>query len=323
MPDGVEHPADDVLAALVEDDLDQRLAGLAVDDLERVDLRRPVLELDALAQPLADVPRHRAGDLGEVGLGHAVRRVLQPVGEVAVVGEQQQALGVGVEAADVEEPLVAVADVVAEADPAELVVHRRDHAERLVEGEVDAGLVEVDAHAVDVDDLAGRVDAHAELGDDLAVDLHPAGGDELLADPAGPDAGGGQQLLQPDAVGVVDVDLGSVLLRAAGSAGWAWSSRRTSGRCPSSARSLVRPLPRPPEPTRPGALPPSRAGLCVRWAGVIRVPVRPARRGRPPRAGTARGPGARRACRAPCAPGSTRWCRRGSRRPRPPRRAPR
>ena len=55
-------------------------------------------------------PRSRGdgpGDLGEVGLGDAVPRVLQPVGEVAVVGQQQQALGVGVEAADVEEPLLA------------------------------------------------------------------------------------------------------------------------------------------------------------------------------------------------------------------------
>ena len=51
------------------------------------------------------VPAH----LGEVGLGDAVRGVGEPLGEVAVVGEQQQALGVGVEAADVEEPLLAPA----------------------------------------------------------------------------------------------------------------------------------------------------------------------------------------------------------------------
>jgi hypothetical protein len=98
-----------VLAALVDDDLDHRLAGLAVDDLERVDLGRTVVELDAVAQPSTEVPGHRSGDPRDVGLAHAVRGVLQPVGEVAVVGEQQQALGVGVEASDVEQPLVPVA----------------------------------------------------------------------------------------------------------------------------------------------------------------------------------------------------------------------
>ena len=151
-------------------------------------LTRAVLELDALAQPLADVTLHRATDRRDVGLEDAVCRVLEPVGEVAVVREQQQALGVGVEAADVEEPLLAVADVVLERDAAELVVHRRDDALGLVEGEVDAVLVEVDAHAVDVDDLGLRVDAHAQLGDDLAVDLDATLLDEVLADAARADA---------------------------------------------------------------------------------------------------------------------------------------
>ena len=37
---------------------------------------------------------------------------MQPVGELAVVGEQDQPLGVGVEPADVEQPLLAVGHVV-------------------------------------------------------------------------------------------------------------------------------------------------------------------------------------------------------------------
>ena len=37
---------------------------------------------------------------------------------------------------------------------------------------------------VDVDDAAPRVDPHAQLGDPLAVDLDPTGGDQLLAGPA-------------------------------------------------------------------------------------------------------------------------------------------
>ena len=51
----------------------------------------------------------RALDLGEVLLLDAERRVGEAVGEVAVVGEQQQALGVGVEAADREHPRLVAA----------------------------------------------------------------------------------------------------------------------------------------------------------------------------------------------------------------------
>jgi hypothetical protein len=63
----------------------------------------------------------------------------------------------------------------------------------------------LDPLAVDVDGLA-RVDPDPELGDQVAVDLDPAGGDEVLAGPPRADSGGGEQLLQAYAVGVVDVD---------------------------------------------------------------------------------------------------------------------
>ena len=76
-------------------------------------------------------------DLGDVGLVHLVRRVRQPLREVAVVGEQDQPGGVGVEPADVEEPLGPVGDQVGQRAPALGVGHRRDHAARLVEHQVD------------------------------------------------------------------------------------------------------------------------------------------------------------------------------------------
>ena len=50
--------------------------------------------------------RHRPGHLGQVGLRDLVRRVHQLVREGAVVGEQQQALAVRVEPADVVDPLL-------------------------------------------------------------------------------------------------------------------------------------------------------------------------------------------------------------------------
>src|SRR3954453_10687685 len=81
---GLQRPTHDVLAPLVQDHLDERLAGLGVDQPEAVDTHRAVLELDALAQSPADVAGARAGDLREVGLGHVVRGVLEPVRQLPV-----------------------------------------------------------------------------------------------------------------------------------------------------------------------------------------------------------------------------------------------
>src|SRR3712207_7077635 len=50
---------------------------------------RPVLELHPRTQPARHVAGHRAGHLREVGLAHLVARVRQPMGQLAVVGEQQ------------------------------------------------------------------------------------------------------------------------------------------------------------------------------------------------------------------------------------------
>src|SRR3954469_10609725 len=62
-----QHPADDVLAALVQGDLDEDPGADRVDQPEAVDLGRPVLELHAGLEGAPDVAADRAGDLGEVG----------------------------------------------------------------------------------------------------------------------------------------------------------------------------------------------------------------------------------------------------------------
>ena len=123
-----QQPPDDVLAALVQHHLDDRLAGVGVDDAERVDGDRAVVELHAGAQPAMKITRHRAGNLGEIGLAHLVGGVGQPVGELAVGGEQQQALGVLVEPADVDQPGGEVTDQVADGRPVAVVAHRGDDA---------------------------------------------------------------------------------------------------------------------------------------------------------------------------------------------------
>ena len=79
---------------------------------------------------------HRPGDLRHVRLGHLVRRVGQPVRQLPVVGQEDQPLGVRVQPADVEEPLVAGPDVVPQVGPPPRVGHGAEDPQRLVERQV-------------------------------------------------------------------------------------------------------------------------------------------------------------------------------------------
>ena len=75
----------------------------------------------------------------------------QPVRQLAVVGQQNQPFGVGIEPPDVKQLLVAphpVLDQVADARPSKVVGHRRVHAQRLVQREVDQRVVEHHPRAV-------------------------------------------------------------------------------------------------------------------------------------------------------------------------------
>ena len=106
-----EQPADDVVAALVQHHLDHRLPARRA---RRSGTRRAAPGRPRACTPASTVRtvagRHRALDLGDVGLRQLERRMRQPVRELAVVGQHDQPVGVGVEPADVEEPLRSVAD---------------------------------------------------------------------------------------------------------------------------------------------------------------------------------------------------------------------
>ena len=138
--------------------------------------------------------RRRALDLGEVLLLDAVARVREPVGQLAVVGEQQQPLGVGVEPADREHAGLG-RDEVDDGGSAVGVLGRRHDTGRLVQEVVD----EVGARATTAPSTSrtstSAIDARADLGD-LAVHPHPALADQLLAHPPAGHAGGGEHLLQ-------------------------------------------------------------------------------------------------------------------------------
>ena len=128
------------------------------------------------------------------------------MGELAVVGQQEQPLGLGVEASDVHQAQrvgqlgvlgQVVASVLGHGGSALRVLHGGDDPCRLVEHEGDELGVGEDSAAVDADLLGQRVHSDACLGDGDAVDADAAVGDELLAGAARGDPCVGQDLLQP------------------------------------------------------------------------------------------------------------------------------
>jgi hypothetical protein len=102
VPDVLAHALDLALAALVDRDLER--VGLHAGDAGR--RGHPVLELDAGAQrPQCLFADGGALDHRPVGLVDLEARVRQPVGEVAVVGQQDQPRRIGVEPPHRIEPL--------------------------------------------------------------------------------------------------------------------------------------------------------------------------------------------------------------------------
>ena len=170
-------------------------------------LDRTVLEHDAVQQLLDGGPRDDAVHLGDVRLLHLVRRVRHLLREVTVVGEQDQAVGVGVEAAHVEEPLRTIGDELGQRAIGVRVRHRRGDPGRLVQHEVDVRADRRQPAPLDADHCRGRVDLGAEPGDDLAVDLHQPGEHQLLALATAGHAGLREELLQTDQPLVVGLDL--------------------------------------------------------------------------------------------------------------------
>ena len=176
--DGLAHPPDLAVAALV--DRDPQHAGAGLGDLGRGG--HAVLELDAVAQPAQRARADLAAvDGGQVLLVDAVAGVGDAVGQLAVVRQQQEALGVGVEAADGEHPRL-VGHQLDDGRAPVGVLGRRDDAGRLVQQVVDEAGLGADRRAVDLDEVDVGVDPPAEHGD-LAVDGDPPGGDEVLAHP--------------------------------------------------------------------------------------------------------------------------------------------
>jgi hypothetical protein len=117
-------------------------------------------------------------------------------GEIAIVGEKDEA-GVGVvEGADRINALGKTAEEIAKCASALGIGERGDDFGRFVEDEVDVILFGFDEAAGGFDLVLGGIGLGAEFGDDLAVDANLTGKDELFGVAARGDAGVGDDFLE-------------------------------------------------------------------------------------------------------------------------------
>ena len=176
--DGLHDPAHDVVHALVDDDGEDQAVARLAQDAALLGHHPVTLDDDPVADPLQRLlarPRQRED---VVLLVELIPRMHHPVGDVAVVGQEQQPLGVAVQPPDGKDTLGHV-DEVHDRAPVALIANGGDVAARLVEEKI-ANRLGSKQLAVDPNLSRARVDLGPKLGDDLAVHRHPPGPNHLL-----------------------------------------------------------------------------------------------------------------------------------------------
>jgi len=180
MADRIEHVAHLPVAAFRDHDLDDRFrTTLAFHGLAEGDAgfkRLLAVQHDTFAQTLELVIIRDAEHTHVVRALELMARMRHHLGEVAVVGEQQQTFRVVVESADrIEISLHTELGQQIDDRLAVLWIRARgDHARRLVEQVVLLGVGKLQPPAVDLDVVALGIGFRAELRHDLAIDLNTA-----------------------------------------------------------------------------------------------------------------------------------------------------
>jgi hypothetical protein len=211
----LEHVAEFAIAGLEQRDADDGVGALELDELELGDgadgdgalgavlaglafAEAAELDANAVEQGLIDA----ALDEGLVGLGDVEPWVGEGVGEVAVVGHEDEARGLEVEATDGEEAgLGGVVDDLGDGGAVELglVGGGDEHAFGLVDHQIELAFRLAEGAAVDEDAIGVGVDEDGKSPDDFAIDADATLLDEVFAGAAGGDAGVGHDALEADA----------------------------------------------------------------------------------------------------------------------------
>ena len=119
----------------------------------------------------------------------------EQVGQIAVVGHEDQPFAHPVEPADREQPPLTGHEIDHPRPPGGIEVGGHG-PHRLVE-QIHNPLRIRQPLAVDADLLRAGIDPRAEFAHDRPIDLDPAGGDQLLAGAAAAEAGRRKHLLEP------------------------------------------------------------------------------------------------------------------------------
>ncbi len=203
------HASDLSVSTLAQLDSEVRAVAVALDQRDAGFRRAPsfagvaVVEEHAVLELAEGLVIDPAAHGDVIRLVHLVTRVTQAVGELAVVGQQQESGGVHVQTPDGEETRFRrMLDEIDRARATLGIAVRADHAARLEEHDVDRPLRPHDL-PVDDDAVVFGINPGREVGDEVAVDGDGALLDEGFAGASGGDPGLGKELLQTHAARAV------------------------------------------------------------------------------------------------------------------------
>ncbi len=191
MADLLAHALDLALASLV----DGQLEGVGTDPAHAGRRGASIVELDPGPERSQGPLRNRgAANHRAVGLLHLKGRMRQTVGQLAVVGEQDQTGGIDVQSPDGIEPQLA-GHKRDDGGPALRIARGADHAGRFVDGVDDQ--LGLDGHGATIEaQRIRRFDVAGWVEDRLAVNRHAPGADQLLGGAPRGDPGSRQMLGQ-------------------------------------------------------------------------------------------------------------------------------
>lgn len=194
MTDTGEQPPNFAILAFGHHDFDQRAHPLLLDDSQVTNAELPFGEEEALPQ-LIECPRfwfsgdHRPVDPLDLKLGMG-----QPMGQFAIVGDENQPLGVFIESTHGKESRVARRDQIDHTAAARGIGRRAEKPGRFVDEVIDL-FGDFEFLAVDRNLLDLGIHLRPQRSHD-PVDGHPPGCDQFLTGTARTETSGGEELLQ-------------------------------------------------------------------------------------------------------------------------------
>lgn len=195
VPELGQHAPNLTVLSLVEDHLEDSAELVLTPDAEPLRMHFAFCQPHALPKPLKQFRGRDTGHLHKVLLLDAITRMGEQVREVAVIGEKNEPFAHAIEPSDRKQSTVVWHEVNDSwsAGRVEVSCH---HADRLVK-EIDHATRIGEPLTIDANLLGPRIDLCAKRGYHLAIHLHSAGRDKLLAGTPASKTGSGEHFLKP------------------------------------------------------------------------------------------------------------------------------